>query len=60
MDELLKEAHTIQRHFLKSTKPRKQEDTAKIFAKLVMEGKVSAAIKFLEKEHSAGVMDQNT
>ena len=32
------------------------EDTSRIFAKLVMDGKLSAALKFLDTESSSGVL----
>ena len=59
IEELLKEAKTIQRQFKASNKPRRQEDLAKTFAKLVMEGKVSSAMKLLDKANNAGLLDLN-
>ena len=41
--------------FTRSKKARSIEDTSRIFAKLIMEGKVSAALKFLDSE-SSGVL----
>ena len=55
----MKEAKTIQRQFKASNKPRRQEDLAKTFAKLVMEGKVSSAMKLLDKANNAGLLDLN-
>ena len=52
--ELIKECKFIQSRFSTNNKQRSSEDTARIFAKLIMEGKVSAALKFLDKESSAG------
>jgi len=59
VEELLKEAKTIQRQFKASNKPRRQEDLAKTFAKLVMEGKVSSAMKLLDKANNAGLLYLN-
>ena len=52
VDELLKEAKTIQHQ-------TNQEDLAKTFAKLVIEGKVSSAMKLLYKANNAGVLNLN-
>ena len=43
LEELMDEGRTIQRQ-LNRNPPRKQEDTARVFAKLMMEGKVRAAL----------------
>ena len=59
IDELLREVKQIQQRFKKTKVKRSQEDVARIFSKLVMEGKVSAAMKFLDNEHSAGVLELN-
>lgn len=53
---LFREIKTIQHKFVSSKKERSFEDTSRIFSKLVMEGKLSAALKFLEKESSSGVL----
>ena len=42
--ELLDEGRTIQRQLIQNP-PKQQEDTARIFAKLMMEGKVRAALR---------------
>ena len=55
IDELIKEGETIQKK-LQSTKKRNTEDTARIFSKLVFQGKISAALKFLSKESENGVL----
>ena len=59
IDELWKEVKLIQQRFKKSKVKKSQDDVARIFSKLVMEGKVSAAMKFLDNEHSAGVLELN-
>ena len=55
VDTLIKEARHIQKKFTTSRQSRTFEDVSHIFAKLVMEGKLSAAMKFLDKENSTGV-----
>ena len=54
---LIKESRHIQSKLTSSKKPRSMEDIAKIFAKLIMEGKLSAALKFLDPESSGGVLE---
>ena len=56
LNMLMREVNTIQRKLVTSQKKRSFEDTSRIFAKLVMEGKLSAALKFLDKESSSGVL----
>ena len=53
--ELMREIRHIQSKINTSKKQRTVEDISRIFAKLIMEGKVSAAIKFLDRE-SSGVL----
>lgn len=55
---LLREARTIQDKLRSSTPPNSlsEERLAKTFAKLVFEGKISAAIKLLEQQSSSGVL----
>ena len=53
--QLLSEASRIQDR-LTTGKQRSPDDTAKIFARLMLEGKVNAALKFLSTENSAGVL----
>ena len=59
INELIREVRCIQGRFNASRRPKKQEDLAKTFAKLVMEGKVSSAMKLLDKEHNVGVLNLN-
>ena len=52
---LMKEVRFIQKKFKSSRKARSVEDVSKTFAKLVMQGKITAAIKMLDKESSSGL-----
>ena len=52
---LLNEGRTIQKR-LGNSKMRTEADVSRIFAKLMMEGKVSAAIKFLSENNDSGVL----
>ena len=56
LDTLMKEITHIQKNFVSSKKPRRTEDVSRIFAKLIMEGKISAALKFLETKTSKGIL----
>ena len=42
---------------MNSKKPRKVEDISKAFSKLVLQGKLTAAMKLLDNESSAGLLD---
>ena len=53
---LMKEVKFIQGKFVNSKKTRSVEDISKVFARLVLQGKVSAAIKLLDKESSSGLL----
>ena len=53
--ELLDEAYTIQRR-LTQTKPKQQDDSARTFAKLMMEGKVRAALRIVTETNSRGTL----
>ena len=53
LDELLEERQTIQ-HQLRRNPPRRQEDTARTFAKLMMEGKVRAALRIVTANCGSG------
>ena len=46
----------MQGKFANSKKARSVEDISKVFARLVLQGKVSAAIKLLDKESSSGLL----
>ena len=52
---LMKEVRFVQKKFKSSRKARSVEDLSKTFAKLVMQGKITAAIKMLDKESSSGL-----
>ena len=55
-EALIQESRFIQNRLSKTWKPRSSEDIARIFSKLIMEGKISSALKFLDKESSSGPM----
>ena len=57
LDLLLKEVRFIQGKFVNSKKARTVEDISKVFAKLVFQGKLSAAIKLLDSESSTGLLN---
>jgi hypothetical protein len=54
---LMREIRHTQKSFTSSKKQRSPDDVSQSFAKLIMEGKVSAALKLLDKESSTGVLD---
>ena len=54
---LLKEVRFFQGKFVNSKKPRKVEDISKAFSKLVLQGKLTAAMKLLDNESSSGLLD---
>ena len=56
IDELLRECKTIQ-HKLITSKVRSSDDTARIFPKLMFQGKINAAVKFLSSENNQGVLN---
>lgn len=56
VSELLRECRQIQAK-LKSSKRRNPDDAARIFAKLVFEGKIGAALKFISDETESGILD---
>ena len=53
LKELLEEGRTIQLQ-LHRNPPRRQEDTARVFAKLMMEGKVRAALRIVTGSYGGG------
>ena len=54
----MQEVKHIQSKFLSSKKTRSPNDVARSFAELVMEGKISAALKLLDSENaSSGVLN---
>ena len=57
LDLLLKEVRFIQGKFVNSKKARTVEDVSKVFSKLVLQGKLSAAMKLLDNESSSGLLD---
>ena len=52
---LLAEARLIQHRLVSSTRKRSTEDVSRIFARLMLQGKVNAALKFLSNESGGGV-----
>ena len=52
---LLQEAKLIQDRLTSSRKPRSADDVAKIFARMILQGKTNAALKFISSESSPGV-----
>lgn len=54
---MLKEVRLIQGKFVNSKKARTFENIFKTFAKLVLQGKLTAAIKLLDSESSSGVLN---
>ena len=57
LDLLLKEVRFIQGKFVNSKKTRTIEHISKVFAKLVFQGKLTAAIKLLDSESSTGLLN---
>ena len=55
IEALLKEGRTIQKR-ITTSKARSPEDASRIFAKLMMQGKVRAAIKFLSENSDTGIL----
>lgn len=53
---LMKEIRFIQGRLKTKKKPRTVEDVSKVFARLVMHGKLTAAIKLLDRESSSGLL----
>ena len=54
---LKKELRFIRDRFVTSKKTRTTDDISRVFARLVLQGKLSAAIKFLDKDSSSGLLD---
>ncbi|EDO46763.1 predicted protein [Nematostella vectensis] len=53
---LMKEIRFIQSRFVNSKKARSVEDISRTFAKLIFQGKLSAAIEMLDRENSSGLL----
>ena len=56
IDSIMREVRMIQSRFKSSTGSKQSETTSKRFAKLMTEGKVSAAMKLLDNTSSSGVL----
>ena len=54
LDLSLKEVKFLQEKFVNSKKARTVEDVSKVFSKLTLQGKFSAAMKLLDNESSSG------
>mgnify|MGYP000471227301 CR=1 FL=1 len=54
---LMKEIRFIQDRFVNSRVTRSVEAISRTFAKLVLQGKLTAAIKLLDKEISSGLLN---
>ena len=50
IEKLIQEARAIQKKLCSSRKNRNVEDISRVFAKLMMEGKIKSALKYLDKE----------
>lgn len=55
IESLLREGRMIQRRLLRSNK-NDPPNKARIFAKLVMEGQINSALRYLSKDDSGGVL----
>ena len=53
---LMKEVRFIQEKFVSSRKAKPVKDISRIFARLVMQGKITAAIKLLDRESSTALV----
>jgi len=58
INELIQEGKNIQKKIL-SSKPRSKEDSYKIFSKLMFEGKVRNALKFISNDCDSGLLPIN-
>ena len=59
VDELMKEGRTIQHHLRLPHRNDTEclENTSRIFSKLVFEGKIHSALRFLSNNHGSGVLN---
>ena len=57
LNMLMKEIRFIQDRFVNSKRARTVEDISRTLAKLVFQGKITAAIKLLDKENSSGLLN---
>ncbi len=53
---LMREAKSIQNKFGRSKKTRLMDDISRVFAKMMMRGKVATALKLLYNEYSTGLL----
>ena len=59
LNDLYRHSYTIQKKLQQSKKQRSNEDISRIFSKLMFEGKVKAAMKFLEENAQNCVLQPN-
>ena len=55
----MREGRTIQHHLPLSKRMASEDKQSRVFAKLVMEGKVHSALRFLSESQGNGVLDLN-
>ena len=56
IDQLLHEGHTIQRQLISSRNPKQEEQSARTFSRLMMEGKVKAALWLISDQEKGSVL----
>ena len=56
---LIKEVRFIQEKFVSSRKAKSVEDISRIFARLVMQGKITGAMKLLDRESSTALHEKS-
>ena len=54
--DLLKEGREIQKRLIASHSKRNDDQNAKIFARLILQGKVNAALRYLDENGNSGVL----
>ena len=59
IDGLMREGRTLQHHLPLIRRSKDEEGRSRIFAKLVMEGKIHSAVRFLSENQGRGVLDLN-
>ena len=56
IDQLLHEGHTIQRQLISSRNPKQEEQSARTFSRLMMEGKVKATLRLISDQEKGSVL----
>ena len=54
LESLIKEGQTIQQQFIREHQGRPDQQTSRLFAKLMIEGKVRAALRLIQEDGSSG------